>query len=557
MKISGPLLMKYTIFTLLIVLVCMALTVIFFGMTSQNVGINVNPATDYNYGWFYYDAGGHLHSIEKLPAKIPCTAGGKARIVRSITTSSRKDLFIDFYTHHQDLKVTLAGKELYEYSSKARPSWLTSYRSFHHLIKIPSFKSGELCIETKALISGTEGEFGNILIGNKAEIISSIIIQRLDKFIMGVILLLTGIVLTVSTNIYGKLEKDKTVLHLTIFMILTGIWQLEESRVTQIFIGFQPWHWCSEYVLRLFLLIVSFLFISDLFKNKNHPSLWALFICDATSMIVQIILQLSGKVQFAQSLIFTNFLYGLSLIYAFILVVRNNALSNLRLKIIFSFFMICSLISFFSYIIGFTKGSATEVTVSYALIFTFISLSLLMYQRSVNQVDSFKQAKLYEKLAFIDIATGVYNKTAWYTLTEQYDPGKSLLKNCCLIMFDMNNLKYMNDKFGHLLGDKVIGVFCKCLKEAVGDKGKIYRIGGDEFLCLCNDTDILKINVILSNFDNNVKNQKETEIRFTAAYGYSFFSPTEKEDFIKAHALADKDMYKNKQRIKSLQNNAL
>ena len=47
---------------------------------------------------------------------------------------------------------------------------------------------------------------------------------------------------------------------------------------------------------------------------------------------------------------------------------------------------------------------------------------------------------------------------------------------------DIDNFKYINDTYGHLMGDKVLEGFGKFLPEAMGDKCIVGRYGGDEFI---------------------------------------------------------------------------
>jgi len=51
-----------------------------------------------------------------------------------------------------------------------------------------------------------------------------------------------------------------------------------------------------------------------------------------------------------------------------------------------------------------------------------------------------------------------------------------------VIYFDLNDLKGVNDKYGHEAGDNYIRSFVKTIKELVGDM--LYRIGGDEFVAI-------------------------------------------------------------------------
>ena len=50
----------------------------------------------------------------------------------------------------------------------------------------------------------------------------------------------------------------------------------------------------------------------------------------------------------------------------------------------------------------------------------------------------------------------------------------------CLIDFD--NFKFINDNFGHLIGDEIIFKLSRFFNDVIGDKGVVGRYGGDEFL---------------------------------------------------------------------------
>jgi len=57
-----------------------------------------------------------------------------------------------------------------------------------------------------------------------------------------------------------------------------------------------------------------------------------------------------------------------------------------------------------------------------------------------------------------------------------------------LILVDINQLKYINDNYGHNKGDEAIVACYECLIMAFSPLGSCYRLGGDEFACLLTDT---------------------------------------------------------------------
>lgn len=59
-----------------------------------------------------------------------------------------------------------------------------------------------------------------------------------------------------------------------------------------------------------------------------------------------------------------------------------------------------------------------------------------------------------------------------------------------ILMIDIDNFKLINDKYGHIAGDKVLIFASKLLKKALRDGDRLYRFGGEEFVILLNRTDL-------------------------------------------------------------------
>lgn len=59
-----------------------------------------------------------------------------------------------------------------------------------------------------------------------------------------------------------------------------------------------------------------------------------------------------------------------------------------------------------------------------------------------------------------------------------------------ILMIDIDNFKAINDKYGHIAGDKVLIFVSKLLKKALRDGDRLYRFGGEEFVILLNRTDL-------------------------------------------------------------------
>lgn len=80
-----------------------------------------------------------------------------------------------------------------------------------------------------------------------------------------------------------------------------------------------------------------------------------------------------------------------------------------------------------------------------------------------------------------DLGTHVYNKNKYEEMIETYYPDVCRL---AAIFWDVNNLKYVNDKYGHAAGDILIQTLSSVLYELSTDRRKVYRVGGDEFVMI-------------------------------------------------------------------------
>ena len=91
--------------------------------------------------------------------------------------------------------------------------------------------------------------------------------------------------------------------------------------------------------------------------------------------------------------------------------------------------------------------------------------------------------KLFE-LAYTDSMTEVQNRNAYEECLKKLRKPNANISRITVIVIDINGLKEINDGFGHFCGDDAIKTVAKALRETIGAKADIYRIGGDEFVCL-------------------------------------------------------------------------
>ncbi|WP_428738399.1 GGDEF domain-containing response regulator [Sulfurimonas sp.] len=137
-------------------------------------------------------------------------------------------------------------------------------------------------------------------------------------------------------------------------------------------------------------------------------------------------------------------------------------------------------------------------------------------------------AKL-EYMAYYDPMTNIYNRRRFFEVaTEKFIKEN---ENLYAVMVDIDKFKAINDTHGHAVGDKVIKVIAKTLKEHLVNEAVFGRIGGEEFCIIYNcdsDSEIVKrVNTIIKNIEAlDIEIGDNTFIKSTISSGIAKFDPT-------------------------------
>ena len=97
---------------------------------------------------------------------------------------------------------------------------------------------------------------------------------------------------------------------------------------------------------------------------------------------------------------------------------------------------------------------------------------------------------LLETLAQFDPLTNSYSRSQiLYRISEEIDRSLRTHRPFSLLEFDIDHFKYVNDQFGHQIGDEVLIDLVRHTKEVLRTVDSVGRIGGEEFLLLMPETD--------------------------------------------------------------------
>lgn len=141
----------------------------------------------------------------------------------------------------------------------------------------------------------------------------------------------------------------------------------------------------------------------------------------------------------------------------------------------------------------------------------------------------------YEQYTKRDALTGLLNRQSFYSDIDKYDNDVR-----GVISIDMNELKWLNDNYGHAAGDKALAVVSECFLKCVTAAERVYRVGGDEFVVLSKRGDPDYLSSLMEQMRAAVD---DTE--YSCAFGYS--EGRDAEDMVRE---ADERMLADKAAIK-------
>ena len=161
-----------------------------------------------------------------------------------------------------------------------------------------------------------------------------------------------------------------------------------------------------------------------------------------------------------------------------------------------------------------------------------------------------KVKKLNEQV-FVDALTHVRNKGAYAQFEEKIDAviQKGQQEPFAVVVCDVNNLKTVNDLYGHKAGDACIKNACATICR-VFSHSPVFRVGGDEFVVLLFGEDYYRRKGLMEQINALPRDRSKIKLGETIAAGLAEYQPQKHETVLSVFEEADKAMYQRKQFMK-------
>jgi diguanylate cyclase (GGDEF)-like protein/PAS domain S-box-containing protein len=171
---------------------------------------------------------------------------------------------------------------------------------------------------------------------------------------------------------------------------------------------------------------------------------------------------------------------------------------------------------------------------------------LIAVQGIIRNID--EKVKLQQDFEYRithDALTNIYNREFFEQYMEKYN--NHIDTSAAIILCDLDELKYVNDHYGHKKGDFLIKESANLLNRFFTENAIVARIGGDEFAIIIIDTDKAEVEHLCHKLSEKINeyniNSKDIKIKMSMGYVFNEHSIGKMENLF---AEADKNMYQDK-----------
>jgi len=456
-------------------------------------------------GWTYINSAG-----EEVPYEVTTIVhdiNDGTIVTHNTLPIVRDEDYFAMYCTYMDYKLYIEDDIIYDsrIQNTLGNYYDSSKGSYLSFVKLPrNCSNKEFTLEVYSPNEAYQGIIGSVYVGDKISIICTLLLHHaLEIVIAGLCLLLGGILLVLF--IFNNLNKGNNLNRICSadFLIWAGIWILTESSFLQTFSSNAAFNMIFSYVAAEMTLRAFFLYTNRLlgFANRLFENLYTIMLCLA--IIAFFILDATNTISYYESSTAFVVILIITCLFLLIQIIRYTFIKK---KINSKLFMTAILLLCICAIIEVLRYSVLKNLYIGSILLPCIGLIAICF--GINEINAAKKhikmgykAKRYEQLASTDSMTGCRNRAAYIEYMEHIQ--KKNIANCSEMSFlvcDVNNLKIINDQYGHTHGDQAIITCGSLLRQQFSDIGYTYRIGGDEFV------------VIISNASDEIIDQKITTL---------------------------------------------
>lgn len=498
------------------------------------------------------------NSVFDLPVKFKNLTNIKIqRQLPEILDKTTDTLF--FYTSEQCVAVFIDDTQIYEYGMEkdTRP-FMKSPAALWHKVKLEkSYEGKKLSLFFSYPYKKNRGKIFKVYLSNY---------QNFNKYLMkkyflglefGILCLVFPLVVSPLCWVFRK-YKDKImhILCICIFSVLAAVWYISDNKLIIFVTSYPKVLFMMSILSLMFINLPSLIYAVNIKDLKLRSFLLKVIIAFSITYFVLIILEFFSVIDIYVYRSYVHLgIYVSALTYYITLgisLIRDKR-KDVKLPFLAYLFLIAgSSIDFFIYLTDEEQYSASYASFSALVFITFLFVSAVNSLHKM--IEQNKKAILHKDLASKDFMTGTKNKSSFLSDTDK----AIVSEKVAVIVFDINNLKYINEEFGHEKGDEACIKVAELIKNVFLKYGDCYRTGTDEFSVLIQDCTQLDIYELLQKFIE-VLNYENNNLSYKlgTAMGFAVFNPKIDNKLKDTIDRAKDNMIKNKASQKFAENSTI
>lgn len=491
--------------------------------------------------------------------------GRQFSIYSTLPDKLPEGLSLCFRTKNIFYKVYIDGKLRYEPEVEENSSYNKSFGSRHNYVPLYSEDAGKTVqIKITTVYDNAKTRITDVYIGTSGGVALSFIEQELFAILNSVLLLFIGIILILADiPLNFKREKNHELMYLGCTSVSIAVWCLVETGVFQLFLGDSRLIQTISCTILMLIVIPMTLYFDKAFGFGFKHVKGMLCTFSFFEFIICFAMHFLKIMDFHETLMITHVLCVFSAIVIILSVLKKKSQKEkTESKAIFHFFRafgllaisVSAMLDIARFYLSDSHDSAMCVRVG--LILFMICFGLSSLEKTINAVKLGARSEMISELAYKDGLTGVGNRTLFKEKIAELEENKNYANEVVFVMFDVNDLKYINDKMGHQTGDQLIVMGAEIIKNSFeGLGGSCYRIGGDEFIVIITgDAPIAQYNEGMKRFESAIAEHNanpDKKFRISIAYGYAVYNESNRDKTMSdVWHMADAFMYKNKKEMK-------
>lgn len=485
-------------------------------------------------------------------------------IFYSLPTTMDRDESIVFRSKNCTVTVRVGAEQVYASEVATAPFYNHSPGTRWNFVSIGADDAGKTVeLQVQQAYQDGRAKVDNFYYGDRASITLYLIN---DKILGGVISLLMFFVAILFLSAWVVLNwhrnpKDYSLLWLGVFAVVASCWCLLETNVLQFFVSDLQILQVLDNLMLVLGGLPLFLYMDSVYQVFRHRFIRILCGLNVAYILLATVSQIFGLWDYHETLNGAILSYGVVVVILVVCIVRQrNAMrfvQNKKERVLYAFRQAGILLLGLGLLGDLVRYLLVDVLdrayiIRIGLLCFIICFGIGNIYHMILLVKKGMEADLISRLAYKDGLTNTGNRTAYLEELQR------LAKNFAgdglgIVMFDVNDLKVVNDTLGHKEGDRLLLTCANLLREVFCEPWVVYRIGGDEFVALLHGRNVetayagasARLTEMLAQI-----NSDEREYPVLIAHGASFCTEITQDNIEAVEKDADLRMYQNKYQLK-------